>query len=235
MNKTKTLTVIFLLTSLTAGTLLVELAKANPYWGWVPGVVPAEPSKDKPVVLIESPGNYSLCAEGNVTLNFTVVKPSSWNHTVLPFGDCANGHIRSVNVSLNGVEEFQDYLNADNLNGGSYWNKSYSLNIGGLRLGTNALSVTVFANAFYIENNSTDEAVSVYPMNITDILFLICGTSPTPSPSPSPSPTISPSPPPSPTKAPSTSVAEFPKWIILMLLIVASTAALAYKKGESER
>ena len=173
------------------GILSLHAAEANPYWGWVPGVVPAEPSRDKPILVIETPSNYSICDGGYVALNFTVIKPSSWNHTVQPFGDCANGHIKSVNVSLNGVEEFQDYLNGNNLNGGSDWNKSYSLSIGGVHLGTNSLSVTVSANAFYIDNNSTNKTVSIYTMNVTDTIILISGSSPTSSPAPIPTLTAS--------------------------------------------
>lgn len=188
------LAILFVFVSSTVIVQGIREARANPSWGWFSGVVPAEPNKDKPILVIESPQNYSICNGGNVTLSFTVIKPSSWNQTVQPFGDCAIGHIKSVNVSLNGVEEFQDYLNADNLNGGNYWNKSYSLDIGGLHLGTNSLSVTVFANAFYIDNNSTDKTVSIYPMNVTEMVYLVCGTSPTSSPSPSQSPTLSPSP-----------------------------------------
>ncbi len=175
--------ILLIFVSLTVSAQGIQAARANPYWGWVPGVVPAEPSNDKPILVIESPGNYSLCDEGNVTLSFTVIKPSSWNHTVQPFGDCANGHIKSINASLNGVEEFQDYLNGNNLNGGNYWNKSYSLSIGGFHLGTNSLSVTVFANAFYINNSNTNKTVSTYPMNVTDTIYLIFGSSPTSSPS----------------------------------------------------
>ena len=190
------ITVSLFLISIFAGMKAAEIAKANPYWGWVPGVVPAEPSKDKPILVIESPGNYSTCNEGNIALNFTIIKPSSWNHTVLPFGDCANGHIKSVNVSLNGIQEFQDYLNADNLNGGDYWNKSYSVNLEGLHFGINSLNVMVFANAFYIDKTSTNNTVSYYPMNVTDTLYLISGLSDnsttTPAMSPS-TPSLSPS------------------------------------------
>ena len=39
------------------GILSLHAAEANPYWGWVPGVVPAEPSKDKPILVIETPSN----------------------------------------------------------------------------------------------------------------------------------------------------------------------------------
>jgi hypothetical protein len=178
------ITILLIFVSLTVSAQVIQEDRANPSWGWFSGVVPAEPSADKPILVIESPGNYSACAEGNVTLNFTVIKPNSWNHTVLPFGSCANGRIESVNVSLNGLSEFQESLDFNDLNGGGSWNKSYSINMEGIHSGINSLSVIVFAHAFYIGNNSSN-TVSIYPMNVTDTLHLISGSSPTSNPAPS--------------------------------------------------
>jgi hypothetical protein len=177
--------------SLVAGMHSVKVAKANPYWG----VYPAEPTQDKPILVIESPGNFSTCTEGNVTFNLTIIKPSSWNMTLAPFGTCANGRIDSVNVSLNGLQEFQEFLYINDLNGGGSWNKSYSLSLGELHFGLNAVEVMVSALALSSSGN--------YPMNVTSTLYLkYSAISPTPtvspiitpSPSPTQQPTITPEP-----------------------------------------
>jgi hypothetical protein len=190
-KKTFMATIIFtvLLVSLVIGLQTSEVANANPYWG----VYPAEPTQDKPILVIESPGNHSSCSKGNVTLNLTIIKPSSWNMTVAPFGTCANGRIDSVNVSLNGLQEFQEFLYFNDLNGGGSWNKSYSLNLGELHLGLNAVQVIVSALAL--------SSIRDYPMNVTSTLYLkYSAISPpptqslTPSISPSEAPTQQPTP-----------------------------------------
>lgn len=200
-----TIIVTACLFSLVAGMQSVEVAKANPTWG----LRPSTPNQDKPIIVIETPENNTYCSNRSVMLNFTVIKPSSWNWTLVPFGSCANGDIESVTVNLNGKQEFQDYLSADKLNGGGYWNKSYSLTIDGLNSGINSLSLIVLADAQYINStvtvgDTTTRTGASVPMNVTDTLYLISGTSsnssansilsssstePFPNPTPSPTPT----------------------------------------------
>jgi hypothetical protein len=187
---------ISLVISFLAGTIFVEVAKANPYWG----VYPVAPNQDKPILVVESPTNYSTIIEGNITLNFTVIKPSSWNMSVAPFGTCANGRIDSVNVSLNGLQEFQEFLYFDNLNGGGSWNKSYSLNLGELHLGLNAVQVIASALALSSSGN--------YPMNVTSTLYLNYSEI---SPTPTISPIITPSP--STTQQPTST----PPWVLPLI------------------
>jgi hypothetical protein len=190
-----TIVILAFLISIVAGMQTAEMAKANPYWG----VYPAEPTQDNPIMVIESPGNHSTCTKGNVTLNFTVIKPSSWNMTVAPFGTCANGRIDSVNVSLNGLQEFQEFLYFDDLNGGESWNKSYSLSLGELHFGLNAVEITVSALAL--------SSIGNYPMNVTSTLYLkYSAISPTPAQSHTPS--ISPSE--SPTQQPTIEPSQTP-------------------------
>ncbi len=169
--------VFVLISSLVAGMQVVKVTQANPTWG----VYPTEPNQDKPILIIENPQNDSICTQNGIILNFTVIKPSSWNQIVAPFGSPAVGRIESVNVSLNGKQEYQDFLNTNYLNGADNWNKNYSICISGLLLGTNIIEVTVFAKTSYFNENSTNNMVSFYPMNVTDTLYLnYSEASPTP-------------------------------------------------------
>jgi hypothetical protein len=209
----------------TAEIRFVDVAKGNPFWG----LYPAEPNQDKPLLIIENPANYTTPSQDSVILNFTVVKPISWNHTVAPFGTCADGSMHNVTISLNGLEKFQELLPGNDLNGSGAWSKSYSISIDGLQTGENILEIAVFADALYFNENSTNNTVSHYPLNVASSLYMNYPETPTPTPTLLPifSPSISP------TQQPvaSSSAPEFPSWILLpFLLMGAALGAILVRK-----
>ncbi len=231
-NKTvmATISILVFLISLVAGMQAAEVVQANPYWG----VHPKQPNLDKPLLIVESPGNYSTCTERSALVNFTVTKPSSWNQTVAPFGTPYAGQIESVNVSLNGKQEFQDVLASDNLNGSGIWSKSYSINVDGLNSGINALEVIVNAATFYTTENITrgivTDWINEYPMIVTDTIYLnFSDASPTPSVTPTPSLT------PTSSLTPSPSIPEFPTWIILPLVLAATLLMVIFVGRKTAR
>jgi hypothetical protein len=200
-----TIIITAFLISSVAGMQAVQVAKANPLPYYF------TPNHDEPVLIVETPQNYTTYTVSSILLNFTVIRPSSWYTTMRTlFHMPAFGTISNITVSLNGNEKYYDEFPKDFVNGTSGWSKNYSICVGPLDLRLNTLEINVTAYTYYVSQDYYDkpgEPINQYPMNVKDTIYLNfpnASSSPTPSPSPSltsspilsstPSPTLAPSP-----------------------------------------
>jgi hypothetical protein len=163
MSKNVFMAIIILtfLFSLVAGMQTVMTAKAQ-------GV------PDAPMLIVQTPRDNTTFSVSSFLLNFTIMKPNSWDLT-------ASGRIDYVDVALNGYEKFHDILSSDPLNGTGSWSKNYSISIDGLKLGTNTLTINIGATPTPNESQMTVGS-KMY------LIFLELPLSPTPSHTSSPSP-----------------------------------------------
>jgi hypothetical protein len=217
MGKKKLLAVTFsfvLLVSMLLGVQFVNVSKANMI------VLPTEPNTDPPVLIVHSPTNGSSYS-GNITLDLTIIKPTSWQ----PIGYTRVGGIAYVRYILDTLKNpysptgayslYEQYLNPipyDNLPTIS----NFSETIEGLNAGEHIIQVIIHAVTQYSPDNSgymgSTGGPFYYPdMNVTDTITFTVDpqvtplSNPTSSPSPKPSPSLIPSPTPSPAPNPTPS------------------------------
>lgn len=103
---------------------------------------------DAPMWIEQTPRDNATFSVSGFLLNFTVMKPDSWDLT-------ASGRIEYIDVTLNGYEKFHDSLSSDPLNGTGSWSKNYSISIDGLELGTNTLAIIISATPTPNESSLT--------------------------------------------------------------------------------
>ena len=187
-----TIVILTFLVSSVAGMQTVHVAKANPLPYYF------TPNHDEPVLMVETPQNYTTYNVNIILLNFTVIRPSSWYTTMRTlFHMPAFGTISNITVSLNGNEKYYDEFPKDFVNGTSGWSENYSICVGPLDLRLNTLEINVTAYTYYVSQDyyeKSGEPINQYPMNVKDTIYLNfpnASSSPTPSPTLAPSPTIS--------------------------------------------
>jgi hypothetical protein len=174
------------------GIIDTGVATANPVpWSSVPNL-------EEPALVIETPQNYTTFNAGSILLNFTVIKPDSWN-TVHMFVVHYIGEIASMAVYLDGNLTERYAMYGSNI-------ARFSVMLNESELGLHEINVTVLSFTYYqgpAFNNShilsttikdSSGPVYEYPIEVSDTVFFNVDTS-----TPSPSPSLSPSPSPTPT------------------------------------
>jgi len=147
------------------------------------------PNEDVPVLIVETPQNFTTYSVGSFLLNFTVIRPSSWYTTTRTlFQMPALGTISNVTVSLDGNEKYFDEFPKDFVNGSNGWCENYSIQIGPLGFGLNTLQIDVTAYTYYVSRDyygKAGEPIYQYPMSVTDTIYLdLSGASSSSTPSP---------------------------------------------------
>jgi len=189
--------IVILLVSMLNGFQLVELTKANFI------ILPTEPNTDPPQLIVHSPLNGSSY-HGEVTLDFTLIKPVSWEPQptanggkTLKVGGIANIHYIIDNLPEPHYlyEEETNPIALDELPRVSNFSKT----IKGLPAGEHSIQLVVSSLTWYSPDNSgiygTSKPPFYYPnITIADTISFAIEPEPTStiSPSPSPSPTHTP-------------------------------------------
>jgi len=150
------------------GIIDVGATKANPTWLF-------QPNQDEPVLIIETPQNYTTINGGGLILNFTVTKPCSWNESNV-WNTIPAGMIDSVTVTLNGKEVFADYPSSLSglLNNVT---NTYSVTVKKFDSGMNTLRVNVLAHTaagygYTDEMGEPTAGANTLRMNVTDTLIV---------------------------------------------------------------
>ena len=181
--------ILAIILAFVVGIQAVEVADANP----VPWLT--TPNLEKPTLTVISPQNYTTYNADSLNLNFTAIKPDSWNaiYIVVPYV----GQIYSADVYLDG-----SLISHYGYSGSAFVKFNQSTpELNQTAPGEHTLNVTVLSYTYYrgpafngshilSSINSSSGPVYEYPIIISDIVyFTVVGG---PSPSPSPSPTLSP-------------------------------------------
>jgi len=153
MRKTAAALILALLFSAAIGTMLVNLATANPTWS---ADFPREPDKTPPTITLHSPLQNQTCNSTNILLNFTVAKPETW-FKVLESSNLENytwvlGNVTSVSYEVDGGEKQSIPVHdTSNLNA-AYTGRTlnFSLNLT-LPQGPHNKTVGVEAESYYVK------------------------------------------------------------------------------------
>ena len=228
-----TIIILAFLISLVDGMQVVEVAKANPFFIFhqvdpVPGTIP-------PNITISSPQNNTVCSSDKITVSFNVSRPQ--------LGTCDTAII-DIKYTLDSetIQAFTIWRGGSASNSWAIPEFNTTFTSPSLPTGNHHFTVTaegvVYAgnmSIFFIDGSSTTSfAIGTQPLQLspnptqTPTLAPTLKPSPSPSltPTPSPSPSLSPSSSPTPSLTPSPSVPEFPSWIILPTILIASIMAV---------
>ena len=238
-----TITILVFLISLVHGLLVVDVAKANPFFIFhqvdpVPGTIP-------PNITISSPQNNTVHYSAKISVSFNVSRPL--------LGTC-NTAIIDIKYTLDSetTQAFSIWRGGSASNGWAIpeFNTTFtspSLPIGNHQLTVTAEGVVYSGNMdiFFINSSSTTLfAIGTQPIQLSPTPTQTPTLAPTLAPSPSPSPTLTPTPSPSPSLNPSSStnpsltpspsIPEFPTWIVIPL-VLAATLMIIYKRKGNKR
>ena len=172
--------ILVLLVSMMVGVQFVRVANAS----WI--VLPTQPIKDPPTLIMYSPINNYSFNETSVLLNFTVIKPTSWGPSQVP-GTYYNCGISSIQYVLDGTTcslfqaPISNPIPQDELPTVS----NFSENLEGLTIGAHNLQVIIYGQTQWDPNNSGLFGTSIppfyfYNMTVTSgtINFNVVPTSP---------------------------------------------------------
>jgi hypothetical protein len=151
MRKTALAVALATLLITATGTMLFNLATANPIW---PADFPREPDKTPPTIILRSPLQSQTFNSTDIPLNFTVAKPETWfKKSSNPELTYILGKITSVSYEVDGgekqnltVHDTSTYVTALTLPPRTL-NFSLSLT---LPEGTHNITVRVEAESYYV-------------------------------------------------------------------------------------
>jgi len=192
--------VLALLASSVFRVHVVDVAKANPFWG--SPTYPAKPSQEFPTVKIDAPENGEVLETTAAEVVFTVTKPYSWNfYNYYPASNAPHMPVVGSYVVYIYLDGKLCGIKPDPMNIGFPY-ADYSIVLDSLARGSHNVSVIVAAATYYDDpehdhflNLTTGKLTPplAYPRNITETRqFTINADLPVPSPSPTPTPSPTP-------------------------------------------